>query len=738
MKKAILIFISILSGLYSFTAENVKITNSLQAVSYGVNYSGYYSGSGSSTVDARDVGMPGGLTYHYTNVDWSVDTPLWGISLTDDVKISTQGPLENQYTHPGTSLVYQSGPSNPSGGVLVYTGYTNFMYLNFSGSFVVSTQSTRCTVTVTDNLGSPLNLSSDGASFYFDASTFPDFDIHVLMEMVAPNGQNFGGITPGVYYPVIYLFDQMHTNPTNPDYNLVYTSYNDDFYSYYNIWYGTSNDWATMGNWSNDTRLPVSTDYVLIPSIPIGGSFYPVMDDGNNYTVDVLHVENSASIHINPGSGLTANACINEAGTAGIVLNSDASGMGTLIEFDQVEATVNRYFTGNEPDWHLIASPVSNAFSEVFLDMYLQWFDETTNTYNEIIPVDVPLNAAQGYAVYSTLGTDNTVVFEGILNSISSNIDVTHSATAPYGWNLVGNPFTASIDWNHVIPRLSGTGINNSIYYLDAASGAWLTWNGSTGSGSQYIPPLQGFFISTDYNDNLAFDMGDRSHLNSGSFYKESEALNYLVELKITGNGFEDRTFIHFNQDYTSAFDGEFDAYKIISVLNPLLPQLYTIAENEKMSINGLPETESLSLFVNSQSNGMFTISLEDATDFGEILLEDLQTGDIVNLLEDAYSFEYNNTEDDGRFVLHFTPLSVTENLAGESLSIYAYDRNIIIDMPDMNPALVRIFDVNGRLMLEENILEGHSNINTDLSTGFYLVEVIAENMLKTEKVFIQ
>jgi hypothetical protein len=338
----------------------------------------------------------------------------------------------------------------------------------------------------------------------------------------------------------------------------------------------------------------------------------------------------------------------------------------------------------------------------------------------------------KGYFAYS-FSSNNTVNFLGNLNTSDQSIVVTNSATAPYGWNLVGNPYSSSIDWNMVIPTLSNIG--STIYYLEAATGNWLTWNGITGSGSQYIPPMQGFFVSAATNTSFNLSNSARTHTGSGIFYKDE--VPYLTVIKASGNGFVDKAYIQFSEAATNDFDLASDGYKIISDMNPLLPQIFTIANGKNLSINTLPSAEVVPLSFLSGTSGTFNLSLEVATDITVLILEDKKTGTFTDLTKSNYSFNYSVNDNSDRFNLHFNPLSIEDNTMDE-VNIYTDRNQVYIKINGKSDGNLTIFDLMGRLIMSEPLQNNEMNsFKIEGSSGLYIVNVSSGTTNITEKVFV-
>lgn len=469
---------------------------------------------------------------------------------------------------------------------------------------------------------------------------------------------------------------------------------------------------------------------------------------------NALYVTIQPGIHLNcPGNGVTPNGGYqlksndnliiygqvsltgnldNLAGTGGVVIKSNASGTGSLIQPNAASSTVERYFTGNDVDWHLVSSPVAGATAEVFTGMYLQDFDPLTYAYTDIVDPATPLNVMEGYALYSTLGASNTVSFEGNLNAGNQSASFVTGFDA-YNWNLLGNPYPSSIDWELVnIPA----GMSNEVHYIDAATGADLSYvQGVGGAGSQYIPPMQGFFVSATTGGTFSIGNDQRTHMGSDLFYKNSNP--DLVVLEASNGSFSDEAWIHFNQMAEVEHDGKYDAYKRVSLSNPLLPQIFSYTPaGVKLSVNGMPEVQSVPVGFTAVQSGEFTISAKETGGFSELYLEDLFNGSMTNLQTGSCSFLYNEGDLENRFILHFAPLSVSSSIE-KNVNIWSYGNKVVVMVPELTSGIIRIYNMMGQEVVTTSVTSSKNTITVP-QTGYYIVTVVSDQSVVTEKVIIR
>ncbi|MCD4735300.1 MAG: T9SS type A sorting domain-containing protein [Bacteroidales bacterium] len=451
------------------------------------------------------------------------------------------------------------------------------------------------------------------------------------------------------------------------------------------------------------------------------------------------------------------NTCIKlEAGTTldisggDLVLESNATYDASLIDYGDVtfsgggQAYVQRYLT--EGAWHLISSPVDSALSGMFEDDYLQYYVEADSTWHEIVPIDSVLHIMQGYALWSVETAPTTEVFTGTTNTGTFFRDFLQSGN---GWNLFGNPYPSTIDWDkiskpaalsggiHLFDPTIGT-IGDYVYYIEKG--------GAANTTTQYIPLGQSFFARvTGGEGTLTFDNSCRVH-GGQAFYKTSEDDAMLV-LKAAGNNITSQTAIRFNQNSTQKVDRLYDVYKIFTD-SPDVPILFTRAENENLAINTLPSIEGngiVPLWFKAGMDGTYTIKATESETFDSeipIYLLDLETGIFQNLREiPEYFFDYKWGKARS-FLVYFTK---PENSApsGE-IKIYSYGNVLNVNFPVTNlanpdfNAQILVFNLSGKTLLQTSTSNIMNQIQLTGNNSIYLVKVITDSQVANGKVFIR
>src|SRR4029077_10878591 len=122
------------------------------------------------------------------------------------------------------------------------------------------------------------------------------------------------------------------------------------------------------------------------------------------------------------------------------------------------------------------------------------------------------------------------------------------------GWNLVGNPFPSTIDWNSPT-GWTRTNLDGAIHTTDNGGTLiqYAYWNGIAGTngGSRYIASGQGFWVKASAaGPVLQANENSKASAAQTRFFREAPLTNLLrITMKIGST--RDETVIHFREDAT-------------------------------------------------------------------------------------------------------------------------------------------------------------------------------------------
>jgi len=502
---------------------------------------------------------------------------------------------------------------------------------------------------------------------------------------------------------------------------------------------------------ANLTISPTSSSVSIIllgssslgASLTVNGNMQISDGGGNNLSINGYSTVTVAGNFINQESvSIAANGRLLVNGT---FTNSDLFAIlsgGSLITNNSVENTgsfrIDR--TLSFKLWHLMSIPLASADSYTyFLNDFLQEWNPVTETWRQITSPTETLSAMKGYSYYggNTL-QDKTVQFFGTPNTGNQSIALT--AVQPgkgiySGFNLVGNPYPSGIDWS----LLDDT--YGAIYYWK--DNAYISWNNGIGSGSSIVPAMQGFFIFCPAppgkpDPDLAFNLNDnhRVHPTPKVFYK-SEVDTQTIVLETVSHEYSDKLFITLDNQWNTGFDYKADAFKMLSPADGL-SQIYTIGDDDILSIDVRPETDVIQLGFANNEAGVYNIGISEIMGINTTFLEDTKTGVSHDLSKGAYEFSWDpQTDDATRFKLHLKSTGTGDNQMAEKVSIFSHSGKIIIR--GNVGGEVSVSDLHGQTFLTEQMYGNHEiAIPSGLSSGVYLVTVKSGSGVTTKKVFIQ
>jgi hypothetical protein len=262
------------------------------------------------------------------------------------------------------------------------------------------------------------------------------------------------------------------------------------------------------------------------------------------------------------------------------------------------------------------------------------------------------------------------------------------------------------------------------------------------------IPPMQVFLLYAYKDCDLTIPAGARAHRNTNCLKSGSVITDeLLLEVRDqTTEGF-DRMCVVFRNHASANSTDAYDAYKFINTSKGV-SQIYTTSpDRENLITSVIPATqESLPVTLVpsaiEQEVELTASRLETLVSPEAVQLEDLKTGEIVDLTKESYRFMTSPEDNPNRFVLHFkdVPGVVTDTKALHAMPLpgIAYSSNEItvtgLQKEDAGSRII-ITDIQGRILLSEtlpaNVGEtGKAAYRVLLSSGIYVASLSGNRSL--------
>lgn len=434
-----------------------------------------------------------------------------------------------------------------------------------------------------------------------------------------------------------------------------------------------------------------------------------------------LNIINGATLNIAANKWATVQGNLTNTGSASnLVVQSG----GSLITQGTVTGQGTLYSATANNAWKLISPPVPGLTANLFLNQYLQSYDEATNTWSDIVNATTPLVVGKGYAAWAPATT-----YTGTFNTGDFNIPVTKNGP---GFNLVGNPYPSGLDINN--PSAWGGGLG---------AGKWV-WNQAFGNYQttvNTVPPAQGFFVLASATNTFTLPNTARTH-TSTPLIKSGEANE--LKLLVEGNNYADEAFVKLAAGSTVNFDYAYDVPKMFGLVDA--PQMYTVVpqgEFTQLTTNVFPDIATndvvpLHLRVGAETSYTLTASgIESFVEQTKVTLVDLKTGTSQVLNNSpVYSFTASPNDDPGRFLLLFAHATGVENPELAGVKIFTNDRTLMVNMPISGEAI--IYDLVGKELYRTTVQPGLNQIPFRRASAWYLVKVVTPQGTVTEKVFIR
>ncbi|MBK9290072.1 MAG: S8 family serine peptidase [Bacteroidetes bacterium] len=494
-------------------------------------------------------------------------------------------------------------------------------------------------------------------------------------------------------------------------------------------------------------QLSISSDpttYSSTETVHVAGKV--ILAD--NLSVKNIIIEGNNKLIVPQGRTLTATTHIyNSAGNGGLTIESNASGSGSLLHYNPLNATIQRYVPGSSlataTRYHLVSVPLAtsnNPLSGLFTGSYLFRFDADPGSWVGLgASTTTPLDVSRGYMIWYT-GSNITFNFAGLLNNGSFSTLV--ASTSADRYNLVPNPYPSAIDWD-AATGWTKTNLHNAIYIWNRNTGNYATYISGVGTngGTQYIAPGQSFFVRSSAA-SAGLQMNDDVRLHHSTPFLQPPQPGKTIRLSTANSEGSDETIIRFLAGATDGFDFDYDAEKLAG--QAVAPQLASLIESgQMMSINTFDDGfKQLAIPVSfaSQTTGEYELSSflsGDLLNKYVVLLEDLHTGSLHQLSDSAaaYSFTHDAGNPALRFMLHLTGITHLDEPANAETRIWNYGQRIYIHHAKPGETLrIRLLDAGGRILLEQQSNSPTLSLEPKAPKGLLIVEVAGKKGITRKK----
>ncbi len=544
----------------------------------------------------------------------------------------------------------------------------------------------------------------------------------------------------------------------------------------------TSNDLEIYGNLTNNGSANWGTGTVTLK-----GSIAQTVNGNNNF--QYLTIDNLASVNIASGTQKVYGTLALKAGTLNtngrVTIGSNAAYTGLIDEFSPgnnggINGTINveRYTTNTANAFFYIGAPVGGASISGWGDDFSLATINGATDGSQVIPTSTcSPTALQAGSPYGGLfdyrenavntcnlegwhvrtGAGAAIQGQGFIARVAAGVTIdlagtfvtgqtitspvlTKSVNAsgrPPGMNLVSNPFAAPIEWQAVAAANSGSVMGTAYFFQTSGplAGTYVPVNNvlggnEIGTSQSFIVEAVSNGVTMNFTDNMKRN-GANQYLRTGATYDQ------LLTLDVNGNGFIDRMHVAFGGDFTTAFDSEFDARKLMS--KPDQPSMYVNDGSLLYSIYAQPSVNAVQIvpvdFV-AGTNGTFTIDADlNAFDPTAIIfLEDRLLGTMTNLrMVSSYTFSATVNDAANRFALHFYPAMLVQT---EDATCGGVDGNITFDQPGATEWQLELIDVDGNVVYTNNAFTGNVTVS-NLLPSIYTLNLLHASGYTVSKLYL-
>lgn len=342
-----------------------------------------------------------------------------------------------------------------------------------------------------------------------------------------------------------------------------------------------------------------------------------------------------------------------------------------------------------------------------------------------------------GYTGY--FQADKMIDVTGTINCGDISVSLTNEGD---GWNFIGNPYPAPLDWTQVtVP----SDVSPAIYVWDHIPSIWGRYTTyldgvGTNGGTNIVPVMQGFFMGTTVNTNIVFQNDDKVTDASvtGSFFRKAASKDPLIRLQASGYGYQTEAVVRFKDEASQGYDERVDALLFPSGDVSGMDFASISSDDQNLVINTVPAevmNTKIPLYVKIGTAGNYEIEMTGFDHFSsaiEVVLHDEELGVVHDLKDGAYAFTSGLATGKDRFYIETRDLvlGVHDQPEGDGFSVWGTHDQLTLqfETPLTGSKQLEVYNTVGQQVYHQTLEQGGHvfNLTSDAlkTNAVYFVKV--------------
>ncbi|RCW29113.1 Ig-like domain-containing protein [Marinilabilia salmonicolor] len=509
-------------------------------------------------------------------------------------------------------------------------------------------------------------------------------------------------------------------------------------------WTGAGTDatvWTDPNNWEGQPQGGYTDGSVYIPNTVTS---YPEIS--GDITIYNLNIEPGASLTHSSGI-LSVNGEFRLQSSDQVNASYIYAGGSLTVTPDSVK--IEQAISANNRNYN-VSSPTNGATkADMGVTNKLFEWSNGDGSFLELGETET-LQPGHGYLTRSEVGK---IIFSGNINLADVNIPVQWSS-AGKGWNLVGNPYPASLDWANI----TKTNVADGFWLWDNIQNLYGVYNQELETGvnltSSVIPSNHAFFVKVPaemrhLESSITFEVADVQN-NENSYLKSAGFSPASLKLAGSNGEVRDETAIVLHPDASDELD-HLDSEKYLSRASATI-ELFVPVDGANIAINAIPDSDwkekSIPLGFYAKETGSFQIEVSEQSiqDLDQLILTDhVENKDRALSENSSYAFDVNTSgTNTSRFTLKMvrksvaTAIQTPEKKQTDNCIVYTHQSQIIVETPDIQNLRYQLNDLRGRTLESGKLNAGSSHYIDTPNTGIYVVTILSDDGKEQHKVAVE